>query len=116
MCKFTFKNLIQLNPKMTLANSSDEHLTSGEKSTLSNNSTKKDTKKESKGDGAKIKGFNKPTKLNEEKFLVILDNLVPSQDSINTVSKWIIDHSMNHELICKLWFKKLNDSNIENSQ
>ena len=46
---------------------------------------------------------------NEESFLKKLDHVTPTQDSIQSLALWIIHHKNNHETICRLWLKKLND-------
>jgi hypothetical protein len=52
------------------------------------------------------------TGFNEENFLKKLDNVTPTQDSIQSLALWIIHHKINHEAICRLWLKKLNDGNF----
>ena len=43
-----------------------------------------------------------------------LDNVQPTQDSIQSLALWIIHHKANHETICRLWIKKLNDGKFKN--
>jgi hypothetical protein len=50
------------------------------------------------------------TAFNEENYLKRLENVQPTQESIQTLSLWIIHHKNNHELITKLWLKKLKES------
>lgn len=52
---------------------------------------------------------------NEENFLRKLDNVQPTQDSIQSLALWIIHHKANHEVICRLWMKKLKDCNYSKS-
>lgn len=47
---------------------------------------------------------------NEENFLKKLENLTPTQESIQSLALWIIHHKINHEPIVKNWLKKLNES------
>lgn len=47
---------------------------------------------------------------NEVNFLKKLDHVTPTQDSIQSLALWIIHHKSNHEVICKLWLKRLNES------
>lgn len=46
---------------------------------------------------------------NEESFLNKLDRVTPTQDSIQSLSLWIIHHKMSHDTICRLWLRKLNE-------
>ena len=46
---------------------------------------------------------------NEENFLRKLEKVTPTQDSIQSFALWIIHHKNAHEVICKLWLKKLNE-------
>ena len=46
---------------------------------------------------------------NEENFLKKLDSVTPTQESIQSLALWIIHHKANHEVICRLWLKKLNE-------
>lgn len=53
---------------------------------------------------------NQSSGFNEDNFLKKLDNVTPTQDSIQSLALWIIHHKINHEIICRLWMKKLNES------
>ena len=46
---------------------------------------------------------------NEESYLKKLDNVTPTQDSIQSLALWIIHNKSNHEILCKLWSKKFNE-------
>jgi hypothetical protein len=46
---------------------------------------------------------------NEENFLRKLEKVTPTQESIQSFALWIIHHKNAHEIICKLWLKKLNE-------
>jgi hypothetical protein len=46
---------------------------------------------------------------NEQVFLNKLSILSGSQESVQSLSNWIIIHKNNHQLICLLWFKKLKE-------
>ena len=46
---------------------------------------------------------------NEENFLRKLEKVTPTQESIQSFALWIIHHKNAHEVICKLWLKKLNE-------
>ena len=46
---------------------------------------------------------------NEKSFLKKLDHLTPTQDSVQSLALWIIHHKINHDIICRLWLRKLND-------
>lgn len=54
----------------------------------------------------------KPTSpgiFNEQNFNAKLENITPTQDSIQTLGLWIICHKSHHQEICKIWLKKFND-------
>jgi hypothetical protein len=46
---------------------------------------------------------------NQDNFLRKLENLTPTQESIQTVALWIIHHKNNHEILCNIWFKRLKE-------
>jgi hypothetical protein len=49
---------------------------------------------------------------NEDNYLKKLDNVTPTQDSIQSLALWIIHHKSNHEILCKLWSKKFNECKL----
>jgi hypothetical protein len=55
------------------------------------------------------------TLFNEENFLKKLENILPTQDSIQSLALWIIHHKSNYEAIAKNWFKKLKECKLQNS-
>lgn len=46
---------------------------------------------------------------NERNFVAKLENVVPTQESIQSLGLWIIHHKGNHEAICRIWIDKLNE-------
>ena len=50
---------------------------------------------------------------NEENFVRKLENVTPTQDSIQSLALWIIHHKANHETICRLWLNKLKESKFK---
>lgn len=53
---------------------------------------------------------------NEENFMRKLDSVTPTQDSIQTLALWIIHHKTNHEIICRLWLRKLGETGLPSKQ
>ena len=49
------------------------------------------------------------TLFNEENFLKKLENLLPTQDSIQSLGLWIIHHKAHYEAITRTWFNKIKD-------
>jgi hypothetical protein len=52
----------------------------------------------------------------EENFLRKLNNVAPTQDSIQSLALWIIHHKANHEAICKLWSDRIAESALSSKQ
>lgn len=52
----------------------------------------------------------------DENFLRKLNNVTPTQDSIQSLALWIIHHKANHEVICKLWADKIAESTLSSKQ
>lgn len=46
---------------------------------------------------------------NERNFVAKLENVIPTQESIQSLGLWIIHHKGNHEAICRIWIDKLNE-------
>lgn len=53
---------------------------------------------------------------NEENLMRKLDQCTPTQESIQTLALWIIHHKNHHELIAKLWLKKMSESSTSSRQ
>ena len=47
---------------------------------------------------------------NERNFLMKLENVMPTQESIQSLGLWIIHNKIHHEVICRIWIDKLSDS------
>ena len=54
------------------------------------------------------------TLFNEDNFLKKLDNILPTQDSIQSLGLWIIHHKAHYEAITKIWLKKLKEGKAFN--
>jgi hypothetical protein len=50
-----------------------------------------------------------PSIFSDEKFVRKLDNLTPTQESIQTMALWCMHHKNHHESICKIWSRKIKD-------
>lgn len=46
---------------------------------------------------------------NDENFIKKLDRVQPTTESIQSLALWIMHHKNNHEIICRLWFKRLSE-------
>ncbi|CAF1141421.1 unnamed protein product, partial [Brachionus calyciflorus] len=53
---------------------------------------------------------------NEENLMRKLDNCTPTQEGIQTLGLWIIHHKNHHDIITKLWLKKMSDSSVNSKQ
>lgn len=56
------------------------------------------------------------TSFNEENLMRKLDQCTPTQESIQTLALWIIHHKNHHQLIAKLWLKKMIEVNTTSRQ
>jgi len=49
----------------------------------------------------------------DENFLKKLDRVQPTTESIQSLALWIMHHKSHHEVICRLWFKKLGEGKFK---
>lgn len=56
------------------------------------------------------------TSFNQENLMRKLDQCTPTQESIQTLALWIIHHKNHHQLITKLWLKKMTEANTTSKQ
>ncbi len=103
---------------MTSAAVSSSNDSSGKEKEFNDNSSSKLTKSSititknnysAAGTSSSTNGSSNGSLFNEENYLKKLDNVTPTQDSIQSLALWIIHHKSNHEILCKLWSKKFNE-------